>query len=245
MATGGLAMERRDATLLVTIDHGEENLFSVAMVKELSDEIRAAAGEPDMRFVRLRSRGHVFCLGREGANPGAARPAARAVQAVAGAIVGLNELLQTAPLVVVAEVQGDAAGFGFGLVGNSDLAVAAEGARFSAPEILAGYAPTVVIGWLTRAVPRKRAFEMVATGAWVDGQTAVRDGLITEVVPGDRVEARVDERIGQLAALDATALRDVKSFLARTRAMDPASAAAASIDSLALAVAGEGGGPHV
>jgi methylglutaconyl-CoA hydratase len=239
MGTDGLAIERLEATLLVTIDHGEENLFSVAMVNELFDEIRAAASEPDLRFVRLRSRGDVFCLGREGAGRGAPRPTARAVQAVAGAIVGLNELLQTTPLVVVAEVQGDAAGFGFGLVGNSDLAVAAEDARFSAPEILAGYAPAVVISWLARTTPRKRAFEMVATGAWVDGETALRDGLVTEVVPGDRLEARVDERVAELAALDATALRDVKAFLARTRVMDPASAAAASIDALALALAGE------
>lgn len=237
MAAEGLAIERREATLLVTVDHGEENLFSVAMVNKLTDEIRAAATEPALRFVRLRSRGDVFCLGREGASREGPRPAARAVQAVAGAIVGLNELLQTTPLVVVAEVQGDAAGFGAGLVGNADLALAAEGARFSFPEILAGYAPTIVISWLTRAVPRKRAFEMVATGAWVDGATALRDGLITEVVSRNRLEARVDERIGELAALDATALRDAKSFLARTRAMDTASAASASIDSLALAVA--------
>jgi methylglutaconyl-CoA hydratase len=238
MATDGLAIERSEATLVVTIDHGEENLFSVAMVKELSDQIWAAGGEPDLRFVRLRSRGDVFCLGREGASRGGSSPSGRAVQAVAGAIVGLNELLRTTPLVVVAEVPGDAAGFGFGLVGNSDLAVAAEGARFSAPEILAGYAPTVVIGWLGRAVPHKRAFEMVATGAWIDARTAVRDGLVTETVPRGRLEARVDERIAELSALDATALRDVKSFLGRTRAMDPTSAAAASIDSLALAIAG-------
>jgi methylglutaconyl-CoA hydratase len=239
MATEGLAIERRDATLLVTIDHGEGNLFSIAMVNGLSDAVRAAAAAPDLRFVRLRSRGDVFCLGREGASKGAPRPPARAVQAVAGAIVGLNELLQTTPLVVVAEVQGDAAGFGVGLVGNADLALAAAGARFSFPEILAGYAPTIVIGWLTRTLPRKRAFEMVATGAWVDAETALRDGLITEVVPRDRLAARVEERIAELAALDATALRDAKGFLARTRGMDPASAAAASIDSLALAVAGE------
>ena len=234
MATDGLAIVRRDATLHVTIDHGDENLFSVAMVKELSDEIRAAGSETDLRFVRLRSRGDVFCLGREGASPGAPRPPARAVQAVAGAIVALQRL---APQMRCA-FQGDAAGFGLGLVGNADLALAAEGARFSFPEILAGYAPTIVISWLPRAVARKRAFDMVATGAWVDGTTALRDGLITEVVPADRLEARVDERIAELAALDATALRDAKSFLALTRAMDPGSAAAASIDSLALAVAG-------
>ena len=62
MATDGLAIERRDATLVVTIDHGEQNLFTVPMVRELSDAIRAAAGEPELRFVRLRSRGDAFCL---------------------------------------------------------------------------------------------------------------------------------------------------------------------------------------
>jgi len=241
MATDGLAIERRDATLAVTIDHGDENLFSVAMVGELARELRAAAAEPDLRFVRLRSSGDVFCLGREGAAPDAPRPELRAIQAVAAAIVELNELLQTTPLIVVAEVQGDAAGLGVGLVGFADVAVAAERARFSFPEIFAGYAAMVVLGWLPHAISRKRAFEMVATGAWVDAETALRDGLITEVVPGERLEARVDERIAQLAALDTNALRDVKTFLARTRGMDPPDAAAASIDSLALAVAGRGG----
>jgi methylglutaconyl-CoA hydratase len=238
MATDGLAIERREATLVVTVDHGEQNLFSHAMVDELADEVRTAAGEPDLRFVRLRSRGEVFCLGREGARGEGPPPSPRAIRAVASSVVGLNELLQTTPLIVVAEVQGDAAGLGLGLVGSADVAVAAEGARFSVPEILSGYAPAVVISWLAHSIPRKRAFEMVATGSPVDAETALRDGLITEVVPGTQLEARVDERISELAGLDATALRDAKSFLSRTRAMDPASAASASIDALALAVAG-------
>jgi methylglutaconyl-CoA hydratase len=238
MATDGLAIERREPTLVATVDNGEKNLFSRAMVDELADEVRAAAEEPDLRFVRLRSRGDVFCLGREGARGEGPPPSPRGIRAVAASVVALNELFQTTPLVVFAEVQGDAAGLGLGLVGSADVAVAAGGARFSVPEILSGYAPAVVISWLARTVPRKRAFEMVATGAPVDAETALRDGLITEVVPGTQLEARVDERISELAALDATALRDAKAFLARTRAMDPASAAGAAIDALALAVAG-------
>jgi methylglutaconyl-CoA hydratase len=210
------------------------------MVDELARELRAAATDPAMRFARLRARGEVFCLGREGAAPGAPRPQLRGIQAVARAIVDLNELLQSTPLVVYAEVQGDAAGLGAGLVGCADVAVASESARLSFPEIHAGYAASVVLGWLPHAIPRKRAFEMVATGAWVGAEAALRDGLLTEVVPAERLEARVDERIAELAAFDANALRDIKLFLARTRGMDRASAAAASIDSLALAVATKG-----
>ena len=90
------------------------------------------------------------------------------------------------------------------------------------------------MSWLPVNVPRKRAFEMVATGAWTDAKTALRDGLLTEVVPADRLQTRVDERIEELARTSAPALRDVKTFLGRRRAMDAASAAQASVDSLVV-----------
>jgi enoyl-CoA hydratase/carnithine racemase len=96
------------------------------------------------------------------------------------------------------------------------------------------------MSWLPRAIPRRRAFEMVTTGEWVDAKTAQHDGLVTEVVVADALAARVDERIASLSQLPATALRDVKAFLARTRAMDPATASAASVDSLVVAVVGGG-----
>lgn len=229
-----LLIERQGHTLVVTVDRGDENKFTPAMIEALGDAITDAGRDPEMRFVRLRARGPAFCLGREAPRANGGRPSPDAVRALASGIVRVNELCQTTPLVVVAEVQGDAAGFGAGLVGNADVAVAAEEARFSFPEILTGFAPSIVMSWLRTNVPRKRAFEMVATGAWIDAGTALHDGLLTEVVPRDRLERRVDERIEELAALSAPALRDVKGFLGRTRAMDPASAAQASVDSLVI-----------
>jgi methylglutaconyl-CoA hydratase len=230
-----LVIERRGHTLVATANAGEDNIYSPAMIAQLGDAIADAATDPAMRFVRLAARGRAFCLGR-GAPPatGDGKPGPDALRALAGAIVRVNELLQTAPLVVVAEVQGDAAGFGAGLVGNADVAVAAEHARFRFPEILSGFAPAIVMSWLPANVPRKRAFEMVATGAWTDAPTALRDGLLTDVVPADRLEAHVDERIENLARMSAPALRDVKTFLARRRAMDAASAAQASVDALVV-----------
>jgi enoyl-CoA hydratase/carnithine racemase len=234
---GGLTVEREGHTLRVTIARGDDNRFSPAMIERLAREVAGASGDPDLRFVRIRARGPAFCLGRDAApRPPAAAPPPAVVRHTAAAIAGLNELLQTTPLVVVCEVHADAAGFGAGLVGNADVAVAAESARFSFPEIKAGYAPAIVMSWLPRVVPRRRAFEMVTTGAWVDAATAARDGLVSEAVPDAALEARVDERIAELAALDAGALRDVKTFLTRTRAMDQATAAAASVDSLVVAV---------
>jgi methylglutaconyl-CoA hydratase len=233
--TDELLIERMGHTLVATASAGEDNVYSPAMIADLRDAIAGAAADPAMRFVRLAARGRAFCLGRGApAAPGNGRPGPDALRALAGAIVELNELLQTTPLVVVAEVQGDAAGFGVGLVGNADVAVAAKHARFCFPEILSGFAPAIVMSWLPGNVPRKRAFDMVATGEWTDARTALRDGLLTDVVQADRLRARVDERIEQLARTSPAALRDVKTFLGRRRAMDAASAAQASVDALVV-----------
>jgi methylglutaconyl-CoA hydratase len=229
----GLTIECDGQTLVATVERGKDNRFTLAMIKELGDALEEAKREPELRFLRLRARGPAFCLGRE-APAGLGPPRPDAVRDLAASIVRLNELLQCGPLVTVAEVQGDAAGFGAGLLGNADVVVAAAGSRLAFPEITEGYAPSVVMSWLPHAVPRKRAFEMVSTGAWVDASQAVRDGLLTEVVPGDRLEVRVDERIAELAAVPAPALRDVKAFLASTRDMHPAAAAVVAVDALVV-----------
>ncbi len=225
----GLEIERIDATLVATVERGEQNSFSGKMIDELADTVIEAASDPSCRFVRLRARGDVFCLARdrEGTTPDELR-------AEAARIVRINETLRTTPLVVVAEVNGDAAGFGCGLVGASDVAVASDGARFWFPEIRMGLAPSVVISWASKVLPPKRAFDMVVTGEPIDAATAAGLGLITEAVPADRLSARVDERIQAMAALHPEGVRDIKRFFARARMLDPASAASASVDALVM-----------
>jgi enoyl-CoA hydratase/carnithine racemase len=73
---------------------------------------------------------------------------------------------------------------------------------------------------------------MVSTGDPIDAATAVGAGLLTEAASTGELEARVDERIARLEAVDAFALREMKRFLVFTRAMDPATAAQASVDTL-------------
>lgn len=229
MQDAGLRLETRDHTLVATIAVGGENLVSGAMMDALIAAIEDAAREPATRFVRIRAEGDVFCLGRE---PAGTRP--EDVRGLAARIVRVNETLRTTPLTVIAEVQGDAAGFGAGLVGASDVAVAADHARFSFPEIKGGFAPTIVTSWARLQLPQRVAFEMISTGEPIDAATAVRVGLLTEAVSAGRLEARVDERIAQLAAMDAFALREVKRFMTLTRSMDPPSAARAAVDPLVI-----------
>ncbi|MQA99860.1 MAG: hypothetical protein GEU78_06145 [Actinobacteria bacterium] len=224
----GLLIEREDHTLVVTVDRGEENLFSGEMITALCDAVDGA-GSDGARFVRIRARGPVFCVGRDRA---AKTPLA--LRDEAARIVRVSETLRTTPLTVIAEVQGDAAGFGVGIVAAADIAVAAEGVRLWFPEILGGLAPSVVISWLAKTVPYKVAYDMVTSGDPIDPREAQRLGLVTDVVPAEELEAAVDERLKGLADMSPGAIREIKEFFVRIRGLDPGNSSIAAVETLAL-----------
>ena len=107
----GLAIEQRSATVVATIERGDQNSFSSEMIDALADAIDEATQDGSTRFVRIRARGPVFCVSRDraGTTP-------EELRAEAERIVRINETLRTTPLISIAEVQGDAAGFGGGIV---------------------------------------------------------------------------------------------------------------------------------
>jgi methylglutaconyl-CoA hydratase len=223
----GLRIDREGSTLTMTVNSDEGNRFSLEMMDALIDEVRAAEGDDATRFVRLRAVGEAFCLGRSksGESPGEIRAMAIRISAV-------FETLRTTPLTVLAEINGPAAGFGVGMIGGSDIAVASSAATFAFPEIKAGFAPAVVLSWARYQLPPRLVYDMVSTGEPIDAGRAVAAGLVTEVVEPDALATRVDERIARLEGVDAFALREMKRFLVFTRAMDPGTAAQASVDAL-------------
>jgi methylglutaconyl-CoA hydratase len=230
-AVEGLQFDRDGDSLIVTIDRGDENHFTGPMTQGVIDAVATAEAE-DLRFIRLRAEGSVFCTGRE-------RVARTPIElrAEAARIVRANESFRNSALTVLAEVQGDAAGFGTGLVAGADIAVASEDARFWWPEIVGGLAPTIVISWLAKLIPYKIAFDLVTGGRPIDARRAQELGLVTDVVPRDEVVARADERIKLLSEMSSEAIREIKQFFIRIRSLDPATAALTSVEALALSAA--------
>jgi methylglutaconyl-CoA hydratase len=235
---GDLDLEHRGHTLVATVGRHE---FTFAMIHDLRAAVTRAAATPTIRFVRIRGQGDVFCVGRERGGR-----TAQDLRGEARDIVGLNETLRTSPLTIVCEVNGDAAGFGAGIVASSDVAIASRDARLSFPEILSGLAPAVVISWLVPALPHKAAFDLVATGDAITADDALRLGLITKAVPAGALERTVDEHIERLAGTDPSALREIKEFFVAARTMDPVAATAASVDALTISALrlAASAGPH-
>jgi methylglutaconyl-CoA hydratase len=214
--------------LVVTADRGDTNLFSGEMIDALAAAVDQAARDR-LRFAWLRAEGPAFCVGRERVGITALE-----LRSEAARIVRVYEALRTTPLAVIAEVQGDAAGFGAGLVAAADVAVAAEGAHFWFPEIAGGLAPTIVISWLSKAVPYKVAFDLVTTGRRVNAHEARKLGLVTDVAPRDSLHAAVEARLKILTDMSPGAIREIKEFFVRIRGLEPAQSALASVEALAF-----------
>jgi methylglutaconyl-CoA hydratase len=180
MSGDGLVIERDGAVLRARIDRHPENLFTPAMSAQLAATLR---GPPDGAHVLLLSAaGEHFCLGRA-----AFREGAGALREDVEALTAVVEAFQRTSLVTVAEVQGDAAGFGVGLVALSDVAVASANAQLWFPEVDEGFAPALVLAWLGALVGHRTAFWLAATGVRLPAREARDVGLVTHVVD-DRSE---------------------------------------------------------
>ena len=107
----------------------------------------------------------------------------------------MMQTVQRVPQPVIAQVHGVAAAAGCQLVAACDLAIAADTARFFTPGVRIGLFCSTPMVALSRAVGRKRALEMLLTGAPIDAPTAADWGLINRAVPEAELDAAVAELV--------------------------------------------------
>jgi len=193
-----LLAETRDGVTRLTMNRAEKrNALSLAVMRELIDTFNEIGGDRTQRVVILRALGPVFSAGHD-----LQEMLARSVEDYRETFevcVQLMETIQRIPQPVIAEVAGIATAAGCQLVATCDLAVASSDARFATPGVKIGLFCTTPMVALTRAIGRKRAMEMLLTGAFIDAQTAAAWGLVNRVVAPDALESETNALAATLA----------------------------------------------
>jgi 2-(1,2-epoxy-1,2-dihydrophenyl)acetyl-CoA isomerase len=168
----------------------QANAINVRMAAELRDAAITVRFDPAVRVVLLDANGKLFC---GGGDLQAFRSAgAGAGNALAHIAADLHVALSTfaamdAP--VVAAVRGSAGGAGMSIVAGADIVVAGERAKFTMGYTAVALAPDGgSTFFLSRVVGLRRAMDLVLTNRTLDAATASEWGLVTRVVPDDRVD---------------------------------------------------------
>lgn len=153
------------------------NAMSSDMLAELQAAIDAVAQSSSARVVVLSAAGKAFCAGHDLLEM-RANPSMDFYKTLFAQCSRMMLSLQALPVPVIAQVDGVATAAGCQLVGMCDLAVASTTSRFAVSGINLGLFCATPSVALTRNLPRKAAFEMLMTGAFISAQDAQNKGLI-------------------------------------------------------------------
>lgn len=223
-----LTIDQDGAVVRVRVDAGPGNLFTPEMTRSLTALLRTPPA--GAHVVCLSAAGPEFCIGRAPFRAGAA-----ALREDVEALVELVDALQRASVVTVAEVQGDAAGFGVGLVALCDVAVAAPDVHLSFPEVDAGFAPALVLAWLGKVIGARQAFWLAASGVRLPAQEARTCGLLTHVVDAAaELPAAVSSIVELLCSKPPAVHAQIKELVRLYAAVPDEQRAAIALDRLAF-----------
>lgn len=186
-----LLRDSRDGVVTLTLNRPESyNALNESLLTALSAAVDEIEGDNSLRVVVIAANGKAFCTGhdfKEMRNNRSEAYYRKLFSRSSDLMLRLMRLQQP----VIARVQGTATANGCNLVASCDLAVASTEARFAVSGVNFGlFCSTPSVG-LSRNVSRKRAFEMLVTGDFIDADTAREYGLVNRVVPADRLDAEV------------------------------------------------------
>jgi len=189
------------------------NTLTLDAMRALAAEIRKAGRDNEVKIIRLRASGPAFCRGRAVSAPPATPPtSAQFRRNVADPILDVYRAMHESEVPLLAEVQGDAEGFGCALVTACDMAIASDKARFSLPELQKNLPPTLVLSVLRYKVPPKASAHMVYLTETIDAANAREWGIVADFVPGASLSERADAMVASICTRDRIAIAALKTY---------------------------------
>ena len=202
--------ERSGSILRVQLNRpAKKNAMTSAMYIVLAELLNTTAKGDDVRVVLWHGAGDSFCAGNDLEDfvknpPG---PGDSSQSRLINALINFDKP-------IVAAVQGAAIGGGTTMLTHCDFVYAGESAKFQMPFINLGLVPEF---GTTYSVPARigfiRAAELIQLGLPFDAARAEELGLVTRVVPDQKLLATATETAQKLAEKPAGALQACKRLM--------------------------------
>ncbi|NND83202.1 MAG: enoyl-CoA hydratase/isomerase family protein [Gammaproteobacteria bacterium] len=190
------------------------NAFDDTTVAILNRELERLGQDPEVRIVVLAAAGKAFSAGgdlnwmKRMVNYDHDENMRDASQ-LANLMYRLNFLAKP----TIARVQGAAFGGAVGLVSCCDFALGSEHASFSLSEVKIGLAPATIAPYVVAAIGQRAARRYSLSGERFDAATALRMGLLHQVVAAAELDAALENLIDSLLANSPQGMRVAKQLI--------------------------------
>lgn len=187
--------------LTLTLNRPEKlNALSTEALEKLSEAFTAAKENSEIKGLLITGAGKAFCAGADISR--LAKCNAESGYQFARFGQDVFSKLETMGKPSIAAINGYAFGGGCELIMAATLRIAATPAQFGQPEVKLGVIP----GYggtqrLARLVGKGRALDLCLTGRFIDAQTALQWGLVSEVVESDKLISRAREILSGILSM--------------------------------------------
>lgn len=209
--TGEVLTAREGRIGLVTINRPEaKNALNEAVRERIAAAVSEFDQDSDILCIVISGSGDSFAAGadlKDLARRGAAEMLQRNTHKV-------WQVIGQCAKPIVAAVKGYAWGGGCELAMHADIIVAGESASFAQPEIKVGIMPGAGgTQRLVRLIGKSRAMKMLLTGKPISAQEALQYGLVSEVVPDDKLLETVMALAETICRMPPLAVRQIKEVV--------------------------------
>jgi 2-(1,2-epoxy-1,2-dihydrophenyl)acetyl-CoA isomerase len=206
--------ERAGAVATIRLNRPEKlNALNVQLGLDLVHALLRAQGDKSVHCVVITGAGRAFCAGGdlEFLRDARKRKATNEVEELLTTGKEIALAIATMPKIVIAAVNGPAAGGGMNLALAADIRIASEQARFAESFAQIGLFPDFGgTYFLPRIVGPTRAAELFYTAQMLSAEDALRLGIVSRVIPTEQFEVETKKLAESMAAGAGLAQRDVK-----------------------------------
>jgi enoyl-CoA hydratase len=206
-------VEKKGRVGLITLDRPKQlNALSPQLMQELGDALRAFDADEGVGAIVITGNEKAFAAG---ADIGAMKDLSY-MQAYLADYISRWEHFRAVRKPVIAAVAGYALGGGNELAMQCDIIIAADNAKFGQPEINLGIMP----GYggtqrLPRFTSKAKAMDLCLTARTMDAQEAERAGLVSRVVPLDKLQEEALGVAEKIAAYSLPVVMMIKESINR------------------------------
>ncbi len=215
-----LLLRRQGWRLEVTLNRPEtRNALTHQMMREIGAVVDRVADDETVRALVLRGAGGHFSAGGDvnfmtdlppPPAPGQVDPLVEPYRYFGDVLVKLNHL----PQAVIAVVEGNAVGGGFGMVCCSDVVIVLEKATFGIPEARLGFIPSQIIPFIVRRAGSATIRRLAVTAQRLSGREALAHGIAHYCCETpEQAEAILNDVLVEIGQCEPSAIATVKRLV--------------------------------